>query len=55
MYHHRNVVGWVCWQIQPIAQTDGERAGVLHPLVAMVKGSGEVSGETAIVSKVKGD
>lgn len=45
----------MCWQIQPIAQTDGERAaGPLPPLVAMVKEEVKC-GETAFVSKGKGD
>lgn len=36
--HHQNAVGWLCWQILLLAQTDGERGGVLLPLlVAMVK------------------
>lgn len=42
-YHHQNTMGWLCWQIQPIAETGGERAGVpLPPLVAMVREGGKV-------------
>lgn len=34
---HQNMEVWLCWHIQPLAQTDGKRAGVLPlPLVAMV-------------------
>lgn len=34
----QNVVGWLCWQIQPIVQTKGWRAGVLlNFTVAMVR------------------
>lgn len=38
LYIRHNVAGLVRWQIQPIAQTDGERAAVPLPsLVAMVR------------------